>query len=98
MSTQPKFDRTLIRRDRRQKKFRQRYLQLLFIEKITSGEAVRQVAKDFNLTEARCFVVIRPADVRVMLEKDWKGTMKLHGLNIPEPIEIRSLDEFEAVV
>lgn len=104
MSAKPKFDRTLKRREARQKKFRQRYLQLMYGEyRCTSGQAVRQVAIDFNLTEDRCFAVIRPVDVRVMLENDWEGTMKLHGLDLPRPIgdpgnEIERLDELEAVV
>lgn len=98
MSALPKFDRTLKRREAKQKKFRQRYLELRFLNRMDSGEAVRQIANEFNLTSDRCFVIIRPADVRVMLERDWFGTMRKHGLDIPYPDEVRSLDELEAVV
>jgi hypothetical protein len=96
MSTITKRERTLRRREIREKKFRQRYLLLCYSEKLSSGDAIRQLADDFNITEARAFVVVRPADVRVMLEKDWSGTMKAHGLDLPKPEPVKPLTDLEA--
>lgn len=98
MNMQPKHSTTLRRRAAKQKKFRQRYLQLRYQSGLTSGKAIAQISDEFNLTGDRCIVIIRPADLRVMLENDWSGTMQMHGLNIPYPEQVKSLDELEAVV
>lgn len=96
MSTVTKSERTLRRREIREKKFRQRYIKLCYADMLLSGDAIRQLAADFNVTEARAFVVVRPADVRVMLEKDWQGTMKAHGLDLPKPEPVKPLTDLEA--
>lgn len=72
----------------RQRQLRRHFIRLTVKEHYSSANAVRLVAKKFALSEARMFVIIRPADVRKMLANDWEGTMKEHSLDLPRPTDV----------
>lgn len=93
MTSEPKHEKTKLRQQVRQKVFRRRWLQLVIIAKMDSQDAVDLMSKEFNLTSARIFGVVRPADLRRLLKADWDEVMKTYGLEIPKPDEITSIDD-----
>jgi hypothetical protein len=89
-----KLERVALRNLIRQRKIRRAFILLTVNHAMPSADAVRFLAEKFSYSESHMFRIIRPADVRAMLEHDWEATMTEYKLSIPKPapVEFDSLE------
>jgi hypothetical protein len=84
-----------IRSALRKRQLRRHYIKLTVKERYPSASAIRLVAEKYGISESTAFRLIRPVDLRAMLNEDWDAAMKLHSLNLAPPKDVE-IDPLEA--